>query len=75
MYFSIESWLMKLSCLLDREGFVCDFACAVVNEGQLQAAECWRADFIFDPRDLHKLLVLKKKKTQQDFHLCAFSKI
>lgn len=49
---------MELSCLLDRKRLVCDFASAVVNKSQLQTAKCWRADFIFDPSDLHKLLVL-----------------
>lgn len=48
------------SCLLDRKWLVCDFAGAVVNERQLQAAKCWRANFIFDSSDLHKLLVLQK---------------
>lgn len=58
---------LKLSCLLDRKGLVCDFASAVVNKGQLQTAKCWRADFIFDPSDLHKLLVLRN--LQQGFHV------
>lgn len=58
MYFLTESQLTKLSCLLDRKRPVCDFASAMVNKSQLQTAECWRADFIFDPSDLHKLLVL-----------------
>lgn len=52
--------MMKQICLLDIEGLVCDFASAVVDQGQFQAAEGWRAEFIFDPSDLHKLLVLKK---------------
>lgn len=53
---------MELSCLLDIKRLVCDLARAVVNHRQLQAAECRRADFIFDPSDLHKLLVLEKIK-------------
>lgn len=61
------------SCLLDRKWLVCDFSSAVVNESQLQTAECWRADFIFDPSDLHKLLVLGN--TQQSFYLIYISKI
>lgn len=51
---------MKQICLLDIKRLVCDFAGAVVDQGQLQAAERWRAELIFDPSDLHKLLVLKK---------------
>ena len=54
---------MQLSCLLDRKGLVCDFAGAVVNKSQLQTAERWRANFIFDPSDLHILLVLGNKPT------------
>lgn len=64
--FSIESNKMKLRCLLDRKRLVCDFASAMVNKSQLQTAQCWRADFIFDPSDLHKLLVLGD--IQQGFH-------
>lgn len=52
--------MMKQICLLDIKRLVCDFASAVVDQGQFQAAECWRAEFVFDPSDLHKLLVLKK---------------
>lgn len=55
-----RSQRMKPICLLDIKRLVCDFARAVVDQGQFQAAECWRAEFIFDPSDLHKLLVLKK---------------
>lgn len=66
MYFSTES-LWKLSRLLDRKRPVCDFSSAVVDKSQLQTAKCWRADFISDPSDLHKLLVLEN--IQQDLHL------
>ena len=47
------------SDLLDREGLVCDLPRAVVDQSELQAAQCWRTNFIFDPCDLHKLLVLE----------------
>lgn len=46
-------------CLLDIKRLVCDFAGAVIDQSQFQAAKRWRAEFIFDPSDLHKLLVLK----------------
>lgn len=57
------------SCLLDRKWLVCDFAGAVVNERQLQAAKCWRAHFIFDSSDLHKLLVLRNNTAGFLFNL------
>lgn len=53
---------MNPSCLLDIKRLVCDLARAVINHRQLQAAECRRAHFIFDPSDLHKLLVLEKSQ-------------
>lgn len=48
-----------MSCLLDRKGLVGYFPGAVVNQSEFQTAQCGGADFIFDPCDLHKLLVLE----------------
>lgn len=47
--------------LLDIKGLVCDFSSAVIDQSQFEAAECWRTHFIFDPCDLHKLLVLENE--------------
>lgn len=47
--------------LLDIKGLVCDFSSSVINQSQLEAAERWRTHFIFDPCDLHKLLVLENE--------------
>lgn len=47
--------------LLDIKGLVCDFASAVIDQSQLEAAQRWRTYFIFDACDLHKLLVLENK--------------
>lgn len=47
--------------LLDIKGLVCDFSSAVIDQSQLEAAERRRTHFIFDPCDLHKLLVLENK--------------
>lgn len=58
--FALERQMMNYRCLLDIKRPVCDFATAMVNKSQLQAAKCWRADFIFDTCDFHKLLVLEK---------------
>lgn len=48
-----------MSCLLDRKGLVGYFPGAVVNQSEFQTAQSGGADFIFDPCDLHKLLVLE----------------
>lgn len=53
------------SLLLDIKRLVWYFSGAVVNKSQLQTAEGRRAHFIFDPCDLHKLLVLKKQAFHQ----------
>lgn len=52
----------NMSCLLDRKWFVCDFLGAVVDKSQLQTAERWRANFIFNTSDFHKLLILENMK-------------
>jgi len=47
--------------VLDGEGLVRDLARAVVDQRELQAAQSRRAHLVFDPGDLHKLLVLEIK--------------